>query len=174
MTHVSNFREVKRIPDIIEVFAKVNAEVPSRLILIGDGPERSNAERLVWDKKLTDRVCFLGKLESFADILATSCVFLLPSESESFGLAALEALSCGIPVVASNAGGIPEVVVHGESGFLSDIGDIEDMAKNTLRIIRDSELAQKMSLAARNRAVNLFSEDKLLSEYENMYFKTLE
>lgn len=174
LTHVSNFREVKRIPDIIEVFAKVNAEVPSRLILIGDGPERSNAERLVWDKKLTDRVCFLGKLESFSEILATSCVFLLPSESESFGLAALEALSCGIPVVASNAGGIPEVVIHGESGFLSDIGDIDDMAKNTLRIIREPELAQKMSLAARSRAVNLFSEDKLLSEYENLYLRTLQ
>jgi len=173
LCHVSNFREVKRIPDIIEVFDRVNAEIPSRLILIGDGPERSKAERLVWDKKLTERVCFLGKLESFAEILATTCVFLLPSESESFGLAALEALSCGIPVVASKAGGIPEVVIHGESGFLSDIGDIEDMAKNTLRILREPELAKKMSISARERAVNMFANEKLITEYEKLYFSTL-
>jgi len=173
LTHVSNFREVKRIPDIIEVFAKVNAEVPSRLIFIGDGPERSKAEHLVYDKKLTDRVCFLGKLETFADIIATSTVFLLPSESESFGLAALEALSCGVPVVASNAGGIPEVVIHGESGFLSDIGDVDDMAKNTLRIIREPELAQKMRQSARNRAVTLFANERLIEEYEKLYLQAL-
>jgi N-acetyl-alpha-D-glucosaminyl L-malate synthase BshA len=173
LTHVSNFRAVKRIPDIIEVFARVNAEVPSKLILIGDGPERGNAERLVFEKKLTDKVCFLGKLETFTEILQGTTVFLLPSESESFGLAALEAQSCGIPVVASNAGGIPEVVIDGETGFLSDIGDVQDMAKNVLKIINDSALAKKLGENARKRVLDNFSYDKLIEEYEKYYLYTL-
>ncbi len=173
LTHVSNFRPVKRISDIIEIFQRVNQEIPSKLILIGDGPERSHSERLVWEKQLSDRVCFLGKLENFTEVLQSSNVFLLPSESESFGLAALEAMSCGLPVVASNAGGIPEVVAHGETGFLSDIGDIQDMAKNVLRILNDPRLASELSVQARNRVLANFSREKLLADYEGYYFSVL-
>lgn len=173
LVHVSNFRPVKRISDIIEIFSKVNAEVPCRLLLIGDGPERSGAEALVWEKQLSDRVRFLGKLESFVEVLQGSCVFLLPSESESFGLAALEAMSCGLPVVASNAGGIPEVVAHGETGFLSDIGDVEEMAANVLSLLKDKNLSKKMSEAARKRATEYFSYDRLITQYEEYYMKIL-
>jgi L-malate glycosyltransferase len=169
LVHVSNFRAVKRIPDIIDIFERVNRQLPARLILIGDGPERSAVERLVWEKQLTERVRFLGKLESFVELLQESCLFLLPSESESFGLAALEAMSCGLPVVASNAGGIPEVVQHGVTGYLSDIGDTAEMAANALTVLKSPELYSQMSNASRQRAVQNFSASGLLSRYEDYY-----
>lgn len=173
LVHVSNFRPVKRLPDVINVFEKVNSEIPCRLVLVGDGPDRSLVERMVWEKGLSERVSFLGKLESFIEILQSSCLFLLPSESESFGLAALEAMSCGLPVVASNAGGIPEVVSDGECGLLSDVGDIESMARNVLRILTDHTLSKTLGLQARKRVVERFSLEKLVSQYEDYYLSIL-
>jgi len=173
LIHISNFREVKRIPDIIEIFERTNKQVPCRLVLIGTGPERSRIEAMVHEKKLEGRVVFLGKLETFVEFLQGSSIFLLPSETEGFGLAALEAMSCGVPVVASTAGGIPEVVVEGETGFLSDVGDIEEMTASVLKILKDPALHARMSAAARKRVVTEFSFEKLITQYENYYYETL-
>lgn len=174
VTHVSNFRPVKRIGDLIRIFAKIHAEVPSHLVLIGDGPERSMAESLVRDLGIVERVCFLGKQDDFVPVLQESDLFLLPSETESFGLAALEAMSCGVPVVASNVHGIPEVVQHGRSGFLADVGDVDTMAAHAVRLLTDSELHAQCSAAARQTAVERFSLDKTITRYEDYYYQVLE
>ena len=173
ITHVSNFRPVKRIQDVVKVFAEVRKQVTSHLVLVGDGPERSRIEDLVRELKLEQDVCFLGKQESFVEILQASDVFLLPSESESFGLAALEAMSCGVPVVASNAGGIPEVVIKNETGFLSDIGDIEGMSRQTVKLLTDDTLHKSMSDKSRARAMEEFDEDFVTKRYEDYYFQIM-
>lgn len=173
LVHVSNFRPVKRIQDVVRIFDIVNKQISSYLIFVGDGPERSPAETLVRDLGLSDRVCFLGKQESFVEVLQRADVFLLPSETESFGLAALEAQSCGVPVVASNVHGIPEVIVNGETGFLSDVGDVAEMAENALRILRDKALYRRMREAARDRAVRLFNRETMGDKYEEYYYKVL-
>lgn len=169
--HVSNFRPVKRLHDVIEVFARVNQEVPCHLMLVGDGPERSKMEKMVRDLKLSGRVCFLGKQETFVEILQHSDAFLLPSQNESFGLAALEAMSCGVPVIGSNAEGIPEVVVNKEVGFLSDIGDVQDMAKNLLRLLTEPDLHRRMSEGARQRVEEHFNQPLLCNQYEDYYYR---
>lgn len=173
LVHTSNFRPVKRISDVVKIFALVQKQIPTRLLLIGDGPERSRVEDEVRAAGLNENVRFLGKLETFEDILQQSDVFLLPSESESFGLAALEAMACGIPVVASRAGGIPEVVVHGKTGFLSDVGDVQDMANNVLTILNDSTLAESMCRESRKRAVDTFAMEHLVNRYETYYEQIL-
>jgi N-acetyl-alpha-D-glucosaminyl L-malate synthase BshA len=143
LIHISNFREVKRVPDVIKVFEGVRKEIPSKLIFVGDGPEKSKAERLCRDLNLCDDVKFLGPLKNTSDILSLSDLFVLPSETESFGLAALEAMACGVPVVASNSGGIPEVVEHGFSGLLNEVGDTETMTKNALEILQNLDSYKK-------------------------------
>jgi len=173
LIHVSNFRPVKRIVDVIKTFAIVNLQIPSRLLLVGDGPERSSAENLVRELGLVGKVCFLGKQENFVNLLQKSDVFLLPSDSESFGLAALEAMSCGVPVVAANVGGIPEVVKHGETGFLAAVGDVEEMSRHVIQILSDEALAKRMSKAARQLAVDNYTEAELTAQYENYYYKIL-
>ena len=173
IVHVSNFRPVKRIGDIIRIFAAARAKVPCGLVLIGDGPERSMAEELVRKLELTSSVCFLGKQESFAGVLASSDVFLLPSETESFGLAALEAMSCGVPVVATNIHGLPEVVVDGETGFLAPVGDVETMAARVVQILSDPALRKKMGQAARKRAVDKFDIETTIDSYERYYRQVL-
>jgi N-acetyl-alpha-D-glucosaminyl L-malate synthase BshA len=173
ITHVSNFRPVKRILDVIKIFEIVSRTISAHLILVGDGPERSQAENLVRELKLTERVCFIGKQDSFTPILQNSDLFLLPSESESFGLAALEAMSCGVPVVASNAGGLPEVITQGKEGFLAPIGDVEGMAKFATDILTNPKLLTELSNNARTRAVTEFSKDALISKYEDYYYKIL-
>lgn len=173
LTHVSNFRPVKRVLDVIKVFAEVNKQIPSHLVLAGDGPERSHAEDLVRELGIWKDVCFLGKQELIEDILQSSSVFLLPSQNESFGLAALEALSCGVPVVASKAEGLPELIKHGEVGFLSDVGDVGDMAGNVLRLLKDPNLHGNMSAAARKLAVDKFDISKIIEDYERYYFEVL-
>lgn len=173
ITHVSNFRPVKRALDVVRVFAKVNESLPCHLALIGDGPERSRVEQLVRELDLLDRVCLLGRQNSFVEILQNSDVFLLPSETESFGLAALEAMSCGVPVVASRVGGLAELVVENETGFLSDVGDIDGMAEQIVRILGDEALHARMSLAARERAIGTFDEESLTARYENAYYRVL-
>ena len=166
--HVSNFRKVKRVEDVLRVFAKVNAENPAKLILVGDGPERYNCERLCRELNLCDRVIFLGKVRDTAHVLEIADVFLLPSETESFGLAALEAMAVGVPVISSNTGGIPEVNVHGFSGFLSDVGNVDDMAKNMLILLKEENLKQfKINAKERSKA---FSLESILPKYEEIYF----
>lgn len=174
LVHVSNFRPVKRIEDVIKIFAEVRKRITCHLVLIGDGPERSNIEGLVRRLGLGQHVCFLGKQLILTDILKNCDVFILPSEIESFGLAALEALSCGVPVVATNVGGLPEVVTHDEVGFLSPVGDLEAMAANVERLLSDEDLYTRMSQAARKRAVEQFGEEGRVNEYERVYRRVCE
>ncbi len=169
LIHVSNFRPVKRITDVVAIFAAVNAQRPSRLVLVGDGPERSGAERALREQGLEGRSAFLGKRERFVDVLAACDVFLLPSEQESFGLAALEALSCGVPVVASDLGGIPELVRHGETGFLAPLGDVAGMARHVLEVARDPARWAERSARARQDVLERFQLRPAIDRYEALY-----
>jgi N-acetyl-alpha-D-glucosaminyl L-malate synthase BshA len=173
LCHVSNFRKVKRVEDVVKVFAKVNEKLPSKLILAGDGPERHALERLVRELDLCDRVIFLGKVRDTAHVLEISDLFLLPSETESFGLAALEAMAVGVPVISSNTGGIPEVNTHGITGYLSNVGDVEDMANNALLILQDEAILNEFKNRALARAHD-FDLDKILPIYEKIYFDLVE
>lgn len=173
LVHTSNFRPVKRVGDVVKIFNEINKTVSSHLILIGDGPERAGAENLARDLGVFEKVSFLGKLENFVEILQQSDLFLLPSESESFGLAALEAMSCGVPVIASNTQGIPELVNHGKDGFLSDVGNVEEMAANSLKLLNNPKLWSSFSKAARETAVNNFKLENVIEQYENYYYRTL-
>ncbi|ATB31974.1 N-acetyl-alpha-D-glucosaminyl L-malate synthase BshA [Melittangium boletus] len=173
LLHVSNFRPVKRIGDVVSVFAGVHRERPCRLVMIGDGPERSPAERRVRELGLEDRVAFLGKQERFVELLAAADVFLLPSEQESFGLAALEALSCGIPVVASDVGGIPEQIEHGVWGYLAPVGDVEAMARHVLSLVRDPERWRLFSRNARQHVLERFQLAPAIDRYEAIYRRLL-
>lgn len=170
--HVSNFRPVKRTEDVIQVFAKVRANQPCKLILVGDGPDRYACERLCRELQLCNDVIFLGKVRDTAHVMEIADVFLLPSETESFGLAALEAMAVGVPVVSSNTGGIPEVNIHGESGFLSDVGDIEDMAKNLIYLLQP-EVLKRFKTAALERS-KVFSLEQILPQYEALYRKLVQ
>lgn len=167
--HVSNFRKVKRVDDVVKVFAIIRKQMKAKLILAGDGPERYNTERLVRELELCNDVIFLGKVRDTGHVLEISDLFLLPSETESFGLAALEAMAMGVPVISSNTGGIPEVNIHGETGFLSDVGDVEDMAKNALEIFKDEETLKVFKANALKRA-HVFDLEKILPMYEKIYF----
>ncbi|WP_421977005.1 N-acetyl-alpha-D-glucosaminyl L-malate synthase BshA [Roseivirga seohaensis] len=140
IVHTSNFRKVKRIDDVVKVFHKIQEQIPARLLLVGDGPERSHIETLCRELGIYDEVRFLGKLEAVQEVLSVADLFLMPSEKESFGLSALEAMACEVPLVTSNAGGIPELNLHGITGFVSPIGDVEDMTKNALHILKDENL----------------------------------
>lgn len=168
MVHVSNFRAVKRVLVLIEIFREVCDHVPSRLLLIGDGPDLYRAYELAGSYGIANRIHFLGRQEDLSRFFAISDVFLLPSMKESFGLSALEAMSCGVPVVASRVGGLPELVVDGESGFLVDPDDIRGMAVATLRVLRDEDLARRLRRGARRRAEE-FSAEKAVNEYEEFY-----
>lgn len=170
LMHTSNFRKVKRIEDIIQVFAKVQKQVPSKLLLVGDGPERSGIEALCRDLGVASDVRFLGKLDTIEEALSLADLFFLTSEKESFGLAALEAMACEVPVISSNAGGIPEVNIHGVTGFVSEIGDIDDMVANTVKILKDEALHNQMKANALARAKD-FSLEKILPMYERYYEK---
>ncbi len=169
LVHVSNFRPVKRIDDVVSIFARVHHQRPCRLIMIGDGPERSPAERRVRELGLEAHVAFLGKQESFVELLAASDVFLLPSEQESFGLAALEAMSCGVPVVASDTGGIPEQVKHGAWGYLAPVGEVEAMARHVLSLVEEPERWGHFSRAARQQVLERFQLGPAIDRYEAIY-----
>jgi N-acetyl-alpha-D-glucosaminyl L-malate synthase BshA len=170
LMHTSNFRKVKRIEDIIQVFAKVQKQVPSKLLLVGDGPERSGIEALCRDLGVASDVRFLGKLDTIEEALSLADLFFLTSEKESFGLAALEAMACEVPVISSDAGGIPEVNIHGVTGYVSKIGDIDDMVVNTVKILKDEVLHNQMKANALARAKD-FSLEKILPMYERYYEK---
>jgi N-acetyl-alpha-D-glucosaminyl L-malate synthase BshA len=170
--HVSNFRALKRVDHVVRAFARVRAERPARLRLVGDGPERANVELLVASLGLTGDVELLGERADLPELLREAAVFLLPSETESFGLAALEALACGVPVVASRVGGVPEVVEDGRTGFLCGVGDVEAMAKGTLRLLSDPALHQAHAAAARARA-ETFARGPAIDRYEALYRRVL-
>lgn len=171
LVHTSNFRKVKRVDDVIEVFNNVRKVVPAKLLLVGDGPERFHIEELVRDKCAMDSVRFLGKLEAVEEVLSVCDLFLMTSEKESFGLAALEAMACEVPVISTNAGGLPELNKDGVSGFLCDVGDVEDMTQKAIHILDNNNL-QKFKDGALNRARE-FDVHKILPLYENYYEKVL-
>lgn len=170
--HISNFRPVKRVDDTVRVFARIAREIPARLVLIGDGPERGRVQQTAEEEGVADRVTFLGKQESVAEILACADLFLLPSATESFGLVALEAMSCGVPVVATRVGGLPELVPDGEAGFLAAIGDVAQMAEQSIRILQDDAEWSRMSNAAR-AAAQQYSTEHVVPMYESYYRKVL-
>jgi N-acetyl-alpha-D-glucosaminyl L-malate synthase BshA len=173
LLHVSNFRPVKRVLDVVRIFERVQAEVPSVLLMAGEGPERASAQALARRLGLLDRVRFMGRQDHIEDILSMADVFLLPSELESFGLSALEAMASGVPVVGSDAGGLPEVVKHTETGFLLPVGDVEGMAARTVEILKDEEHQRCLGQAGRRRAAALFSADRIVTQYEKYYEKVL-
>ena len=168
LVHTSNFRKVQRVEDVVKVFALIADKIPSKLLLIGDGPERTNIELLCRETGVCDRITFLGKQEQIEEILSVCDLFLLTSETESFGLAALEAMACEVPVISTNTGGIPEVNVEGITGFLSDVGDIESMAKNALYILSDDSILKTFKSNALKQAQS-FHIDKILPMYEEVY-----
>ncbi|HEX6807513.1 MAG TPA: N-acetyl-alpha-D-glucosaminyl L-malate synthase BshA [Gemmatimonadaceae bacterium] len=171
--HVSNFRPVKRVRDIVRIFARIRSERPAVLVMVGDGPERTSAEQEARELGLQDDTYFLGKIDVVAPLLASADLFLLPSQSESFGLSALEALACGVPVVASRVGGIPEVVSDGVTGVLCDVGDVHGMAAASLDILGDRARWERMSTAAAADARRRFSRDEMVARYEAFYERTL-
>ncbi len=173
LVHTSNFRPVKRVTDTIKIFDIVQKEVSSKLILVGDGPDRSECERLVRQLNLVDKVKFLGKQDGLVEILSSADVFLIPSQSESFGLAALEGMACGLPVVSSSVGGLPELVRHNECGFIAEIGDIDRMAKYAIELLTNEKKYRLFSQNARERAINKFDINKVVPHYEEYYKKVI-
>ena len=168
LTHISNFRPVKRVEDVVKVFYEVQKEIPSKLLLIGEGPERIKAENLTKKLGISNKVFFLGNSTEIAKILCYSDVFLLPSQTESFGLAALEAMAAKTAVVSTNTGGLPEVNIHGETGFLSNLGDVEDMAKNAISILKDDAVLERFKKNAKEHTKK-FSLQNILPVYEDIY-----
>jgi N-acetyl-alpha-D-glucosaminyl L-malate synthase BshA len=168
LCHISNFRAVKRVEDVVHVFKLVSDKLPVKLLLAGDGPERQGLERLVREYQLQQKVIFLGKVRDTTHVLQLADLFLLPSETESFGLAALEAMAVGVPVISSNTGGIPEVNEHGVTGFLSNVGDVEEMAQNAVLLLENDTLHHEFSENAQKRA-RLFDLERILPLYEQVY-----
>src|SRR5208282_4047387 len=173
LVHLSNFRPVKRITDVIEIFDRVHKQIPSRLLLIGDGPDRSVAEWLAVQKGIHEDVLFLGKQDRVQDKLAIADIMLMPSELESFGLAALEAMACEVVPIATRAGGVPEVIEHGKSGFLADVGDVETMARYALDLLKNEELLRQIGKQARAAAMDRFCSTKIVKQYEDYYRRVL-
>ncbi|HUO83729.1 MAG TPA: N-acetyl-alpha-D-glucosaminyl L-malate synthase BshA [Thermoanaerobaculia bacterium] len=173
LCHVSNFRPVKRVLDIMAAFEKILREVPSRLIMIGDGPERSRAEQYAREHGFGSHVLFLGNVPDVEEIVGASDLFLLPSESESFGMAALEALASEVPVIATRTGGLPEVVIDGETGYLVPVGDVDAIAERAVRLLRDEDLRRRLGRAGRARAIEEFNVDRILEQYLAFYERVL-
>lgn len=173
LAHTSNFRKVKRVEDVILIFKKVYDKVPSKLLMIGDGPERQNAERMCRQLGLCDEVRFLGKQDAIEELLAICDLFIIPSESESFGLAALEAMACEVPVISSNSGGLPEVNIHGVTGFMSDAGNISEMARHAIELLQDDDMLARFRANALAQA-RRFDIDNVLPDYEAYYEQVLE
>jgi len=174
LIHISNFRPVKRVTDTIRILEKVLLEIPAKLILVGDGPDRSECERLCRQLGLFEKVKFLGKQDGLVEILNSADVFLIPSQSESFGLAALEAMACGLPVVSSSVGGLPELIRHNETGFIAEIGDIDRMAKYVVELLSNERKYKLFSENSRNRAVSKFDKSIVVPIYEEYYKRILD
>lgn len=172
LVHISNFRKVKRIQDVLAMFEKVKQEVPAKLIFVGDGPEKAAMEQLARQLGLQHDVINLGKITDPKEILSVADLFILPSETESFGLAALEAMAMKVPVISTNSGGLPEVNIHGKTGFLSNVGDVEDMAANTLQLLKNEDLLLQFRNNAFEQA-RRFDVERILPEYEKIYHQLL-
>ena len=174
ISNISNFRPVKRLDLAIRIFEKINREIPSKLILVGDGPERAKAEKICREINICSDVVFLGKQDTIVEVLSASDLFLFPSETESFGLAILEAMSCSVPVVAFNVGGIPEVVNNGEEGFLAMNNNLEEMVEKSLLILKNSKIRMEMGNKGRERAKKAFNIKKVVKYYEDYYQKIID
>jgi len=172
LTHTSNFRALKRVQDVIKIFNTVKEKVDSKLILIGDGPERSECERYSRELGIFEEIKFMGKQDALVELLSVSDLFFLPSQSESFGLSALEAMSCGVPVISSSVGGLPELNLHGETGYIAEIGDVERMSKYAIELLANEKRYEHFSINARKRAEH-FSEENIVPMYEKFYDKVL-
>ncbi len=173
LMHASNFRRVKNVRDVIKVFARVAEKSPARLALVGEGPERAACEILAEEYGIADRVFFLGNRREIESILPAADVFLLPSSQESFGLAALEAMSCGVCVIACRSGGLPELVVDGETGYLFEVGDVDGMSEAALALLSNEAERERMGAQARERARDEYPTDRIVAQYESFYEKTL-
>ena len=171
--HASNFRPVKRVEDVIRIFSLVKDKVPCKLLLAGDGPERPKIEALCRELGTCEHVHFLNKLKHIEEVYSVADAFLLTSETESFGLAALEAMASRVPVISTNTGGIPEINIHGETGYLSDVGDVEDMASNTLKLLENQERMAMFKQRALQRAKE-FSKQSVIPIYEKLYERVIE
>ena len=174
LVHLSNFRPVKRLTDVIEIFDRVHKKIPSRLLLIGDGPDRSVAEWLAVQKGIHDDVLFLGKQDQIYDKLSICDIMLLPSELESFGLAALEAMACEVVPISTRAGGVPEVIEHGSTGYLADVGDVDTMARYAIDLLSDEKALRDMGKRAREAAMERFCSTKIIKQYEDFYRRVLD
>ena len=174
LVHLSNFRPVKRLTDVVEIFDRVRKQIPSKLLLIGDGPDRSKAEWLAVQKGIHNSVIFLGKQDRVQEKLAISDVMLLPSELESFGLAALEAMACKVVPITTRVGGLPEVIEHGRTGFMAEVGDVDTMAQYAIELLRDPKKLETMSVQARAMAQARFCSTKIIPQYEAFYRRVLE
>lgn len=173
LMHASNFRPVKRVSDVVRIFARVREQMPCKLLLVGEGPERLFIQQLVKELKLKDDVYFLGEVDHIEQILRCADLFLLPSEQESFGLVALEAMNCGVPVIGARTGGVPEVVDHGVNGFLFPVGETSEMAEAALRLLKDENRLKEFSAHARARALQ-FDIEQIMPEWEAFYNEILE
>ncbi len=173
LVHLSNFRPVKRITDVVEIFDRVRQKVPAKLLLVGDGPDRSKAEWLAVQKGIHDHVIFLGKQDRVQEKLAISDVMLLPSELESFGLAALEAMACKVVPITTRVGGLPEVIEHGKNGYMADVGDVDTMANYAIDLLTNAEHLTAMSQQARATAQARFCSSKIIPQYEEFYRRVL-
>jgi L-malate glycosyltransferase len=174
LVHLSNFRPVKRLTDVVEIFDRVRKQMPAKLLLIGDGPDRSVAEWLAVQKGIHDDVLFLGKQDQIQEKVAAADIMLMPSELESFGLAALEAMACEVVPIATRAGGVPEVIDHGKSGFLADVGDVDTMAGYAIKLLQDDSLLKEMGRQGRAVALDRFCATKIVKQYEEFYRRVLE
>jgi len=173
IVHISNFRPVKRVPDVVETFRLILEKVKARLLLVGDGPDRAKAELMCREQGTCHAVTFLGSLPLIEEVLVGADLFLLPSESESFGLSALEAMACHVPVIATTVGGLPEVVLDGETGFLAEVGDVQAMADSAVHLLQDDELRERFGRAARRRAVEHFDQDRIVGRYREIYDRVM-
>lgn len=172
--HLSNFRPVKRVLDVIEIFARASRAIPAKLMLIGDGPDRSAAEHLALRYQVQDRVHFLGKQDDVHELLPLADLMIMPSEMESFGLAALEAMSCSVPTIATRVGGVPELIEHNVNGMLFELGDVDSMAASAVKLLQDPPRFEAMAHAARSTAVNQFSTTSIIPLYEDYYRRIVE
>ncbi len=174
LIHISNFRPVKRVADVVKIFHRAQKEIPAKLLMVGDGVEKNKAEELAKHYQLEDKIFFLGKQDMVTNLLAISDLMLLPSENESFGLVALEALACQVPVIASNVGGLPEVIKNDCAGFLAPVGEVEIMAEKAVTLLQDNEMRAKMGNNGRKIVEEHFSAEKIVPQYESLYKKILE
>lgn len=174
LMHISNFRPVKRVGDVVETFKRVQEQIPARLLFVGEGPDLPKIQWKIREMGLEHKVHFLGKQDDIAQVISMADLLLLPSEKESFGLVALEAMACGVPTIGSIAGGIPELVTHGETGYLAPIGDVDAMAEYCLTLLRQPELMKEFREACLERAKNEFSSERMMETYESIYYRVIE